>query len=31
MPYAKNLEKMAVPGEEDVYQACLRVTEGHRD
>lgn len=28
MPYAKNLEKMAVPNEEDVYAACLKVLEG---
>jgi len=25
MPYAKNLEKLAVPGEEDIYQTCLRL------
>ncbi len=28
MPYAKNLEKMAVPGEEDIYRACRQMVEG---
>lgn len=28
MPYARNLEKLAVPNEEDVYRACKRVLEG---
>ncbi len=28
MPYAKNLEKMAVPGEEDIFQACRQIVAG---
>ncbi|MCC6483764.1 MAG: pyruvate dehydrogenase complex E1 component subunit beta [Armatimonadetes bacterium] len=28
MPYAKNLEKMAVPGEEELYSAVKRVMQG---
>jgi len=28
MPYAKNLEKMAVPGEEDIYRACRQMVDG---
>lgn len=30
MPYAKNLEKMAVPGEEDIFRACREIVEGVR-